>query len=177
MVGNYTPSPSYSCRLTIGWRIACSILTSPIIDHDQAGIVQEWLFLMSSQALDEVGLRESLLGTTMASITILGLDDDVRTRLRTRAAVSGCLMEEGAQLILREPVGRKAIPEKGLESVIHELPKPLGDFALEFASRDWSTDCAGRLPNRGNRGTLRYGSGDANREAGERTLSDIQLTA
>ena len=43
----------------------------------------------------------------MASITIRNLDDDVKTRLRVRAAGNGRSMEEEARLILRAVVGRK----------------------------------------------------------------------
>ena len=38
----------------------------------------------------------------MASITIRNLDDDVKLRLRTRAAGNGRSMEEEVRLILRE---------------------------------------------------------------------------
>ena len=40
----------------------------------------------------------------MASITIRNLDDDVKTRLRIRAAGYGRSMEEEVRLILREAV-------------------------------------------------------------------------
>ena len=46
-------------------------------------------------------------GMAMASITIRKLDDEVKTRLRMRAAGNGRSMEEEARLILREAVGRK----------------------------------------------------------------------
>lgn len=42
----------------------------------------------------------------MASITIRNLDDDVKTRLRARAADNNRSMEEEARLILRDAVGR-----------------------------------------------------------------------
>ena len=48
----------------------------------------------------------------MASITIRNLDDDVRTRLRVRAAGNGRSMEEEVRLILREAVGREAVPDR-----------------------------------------------------------------
>lgn len=38
----------------------------------------------------------------LASITIRNLDDDVKTRLRVRAADNGRSMEEEARLILRD---------------------------------------------------------------------------
>ena len=43
----------------------------------------------------------------MASITIRNLDDEVKTRLRLRAAGNGRSMEEEVRLILSEAVGRK----------------------------------------------------------------------
>ena len=72
----------------------------------------------------------------MASITIRNLDDDVETRLRMRAARNDRSMEEEVRLILREAVGRKAYPEKGLGTAIHELFKPLGGVELELPSRE-----------------------------------------
>ena len=42
----------------------------------------------------------------MASITIRNLDDEVKTRLRVRAAGNGRSMEEEARQILRKAVGR-----------------------------------------------------------------------
>ncbi len=43
----------------------------------------------------------------MASITIRNIDDEVKTRLRVRAAQNGRSMEEEARRILREAVRRK----------------------------------------------------------------------
>ena len=43
----------------------------------------------------------------MASITSRNLDDEVKARLRARAAGNGRSMEEEVRLILRETVGRK----------------------------------------------------------------------
>ena len=53
----------------------------------------------------------------MASITIRNLDDDVKIRLRMRAAGHGRSMEEEARLILREAVGRKP-SSRNLASII-----------------------------------------------------------
>ena len=72
----------------------------------------------------------------MASITIRNLDDDVETRLRTRAARNERSMEDEVRLILREAVGRKAHPEKGPGTAIHELFKPLGGVELELPLRE-----------------------------------------
>jgi len=43
----------------------------------------------------------------MASITIRSLDDEVKTRLRARAAGNGRSIEEEVRLILRDAVERK----------------------------------------------------------------------
>ena len=71
----------------------------------------------------------------VGSITICNLDDDVKTRLRVRAADNGRSMEEEARLILREAVGRESVPEKGLGTAIHELFKPFGGVGLELPPR------------------------------------------
>ncbi|MCE2453658.1 MAG: plasmid stabilization protein [Nitrospinae bacterium] len=72
----------------------------------------------------------------MASITIRNLDDDVKNRLRMRAAENGRSMEEEAGLILREAVGREVAPEKGLGTAIHERFKPFGGVELELPPRE-----------------------------------------
>ena len=46
----------------------------------------------------------------MASITIRNLDDDIKQRLRVRAAVHGRSMEEEARAILRAAMGADAPP-------------------------------------------------------------------
>ena len=67
----------------------------------------------------------------MASITIRNLDDDVKLRLRTRAAGNGRSMEEEVRLILREAVDREPEPEN-LANFVRECfaPHPAGDPAI-----------------------------------------------
>ena len=72
----------------------------------------------------------------MASITIRNLDDDVKTRLRKRAAGHGRSMEEEARLILADAVEREAAPAKGLGTALHELFKPYGGVELEIPPRE-----------------------------------------
>ena len=72
----------------------------------------------------------------MASITIRNLEDDVKTRLRRRAAGHGRSMEEEARLILADAVSREAVPESGLGTAIHELFKPFGGVELELLPRE-----------------------------------------
>ncbi len=71
----------------------------------------------------------------MASITIRNLDDDVKAGLRKRAADHARSMEEEVRVILREAVGRDAVPEMGLGTAIHEVFKPLGGVELELPPR------------------------------------------
>ena len=71
----------------------------------------------------------------MASITIRNLDDDVKTRLRMRAASHGRSMEEEARLILREAVGRKP-SSRNLASIIRAHFGPSRGVDLELPSRE-----------------------------------------
>ena len=71
----------------------------------------------------------------MASITIRNLDDDVKTRLRVRAAENGRSMEEEARLILRVAVGRKP-GSQNLASLIRARFGPLGGVDLELPPRE-----------------------------------------
>ena len=72
----------------------------------------------------------------MASITIRNLDDEVKIRLRVRAAGNGRSMEEEVRLILREAVGGEGVPEGGLGTAIHELFKPFGGVELDLPPRE-----------------------------------------
>ena len=76
----------------------------------------------------------------MASITIRNLDDDVKSRLRVRAAGKGRSMEEEARLILRDAVGRK-LSSKNLANIIRSHFGPSNGVDLELPPRD-----AGREP-------------------------------
>ncbi len=70
----------------------------------------------------------------MASITIRNLDEDVKTRLRIRAAEHHRSMEEEARLILRAAVQRKGPPEN-LAAAIRARIAPLGGVDLELPPR------------------------------------------
>lgn len=71
----------------------------------------------------------------MASITIRNLDDDVKTRLRVRAAENGRSMEEEVRVILREAVGRKP-DSRNLAGLIRARFAPLGGVDLELPPRE-----------------------------------------
>ena len=72
----------------------------------------------------------------MASITVRKLDEDLKRRLRIRAAENGRSMEQEAREILRAALDGEAAPEKGLGTAIHELFKPYGGVELEIPPRD-----------------------------------------
>ena len=71
----------------------------------------------------------------MARITIRNLDEDVKTRLRVRAAGNGRSMEEEARLILRDAVGRKT-DSRNLAEAIRARIAPLGGVDLELPPRE-----------------------------------------
>lgn len=70
----------------------------------------------------------------MASITIRNLDDDVKRRLRVRAAEHGRSMEEEARDILRQVVGQPSAP-KNLGAAIHARFVALGGIDLAPVQR------------------------------------------
>ena len=70
----------------------------------------------------------------MASITIRNLDDDVKRRLRVRAAEHGRSMEEEARDILRQVVGQPSAP-RNLAQAIHARFSALGGVDLALPVR------------------------------------------
>ena len=71
----------------------------------------------------------------MASITIRNLDDEVKTRLRVRAAEHHRSMEEEARVILREAVSEEKSGPQNLVEFTRECFGPLGGVALELPPR------------------------------------------
>ena len=71
----------------------------------------------------------------MASITIRNLDDNVKTRLRMRAAEHSRSMEEEVRIILREAVSSGKAGPRDLAKFTRECFAPLGDVELELPSR------------------------------------------
>ncbi|MDE0160147.1 MAG: hypothetical protein OXL98_00285 [Acidimicrobiaceae bacterium] len=71
----------------------------------------------------------------MASITVRNLDDEVKARLRVRAAGHGRSMEEEARAILREAVERDPGPVD-LVAAIRGRFAPLGGIELELPERE-----------------------------------------
>lgn len=71
----------------------------------------------------------------VASITIRNLDDDVKTRLRVRAADRGRSMEEEARRILRDAVGQRP-SSRNLVSIIRSHFGPDNGVDLELPARE-----------------------------------------
>ena len=71
----------------------------------------------------------------MASITISDLDDEVRHRLRARAARNGRTMEEEVRAILGEAVAEEPEP-RNLVTIIRECFEPHGGVDLELPPRE-----------------------------------------
>jgi plasmid stability protein len=71
----------------------------------------------------------------MASITVRDLDDDLKHRLRLRAAAHGRSMEEEVREILRQVVAEPP-PPRNLAAAIRARVAPLGGVELELPSRE-----------------------------------------
>ena len=82
----------------------------------------------------------------MASITIRNLDDDIKQRLRVRAAGHGRSMEEEARDILRRAVA-DADPPRDLAAAIRARVAPAARVDLDLPVREPMRD----LPQLGRR--------------------------
>ena len=82
----------------------------------------------------------------MASITIRNLEDDIKQRLRVRAAMHGHSMEEEVRDILRRVMGETA-PPRNLAAAIRARLTPSTRVDLELPARE-----AMREPSRPGRG-------------------------
>ncbi|WP_126153575.1 FitA-like ribbon-helix-helix domain-containing protein [Paracoccus haematequi] len=71
----------------------------------------------------------------MASITIRNLDDDIKRRLRVRAAEHGRSMEEEAREILRDVVGDTR-PPMNLAHRLRARAERIGGVDLDLPARD-----------------------------------------
>lgn len=72
----------------------------------------------------------------MASITIRGLDEGLKRRLRIRAAEHGRSMEQEARDILRCVLNTERTAPKNLGEAIHDRFKRLGGVELDIPPRD-----------------------------------------
>ncbi len=71
----------------------------------------------------------------MASITIRNLDEDVKTRLRVRAAEHHRSMEEEVRIILRNAVNDRQAGPRNLAKFTRECFAHLGGVELELPPR------------------------------------------
>ena len=71
----------------------------------------------------------------MASITERNLDEELKRRLRIRAAENGRSMQQEAREILRAALGEDAAPSRNLGTAIHKLFKSFGGVELEIPPR------------------------------------------
>lgn len=72
----------------------------------------------------------------MATMTIRNLDDELKARLRIRAAQHGKSMEEEARSILRDALKSEPLSGKELVQRIREMVEPYGGIELELPSRE-----------------------------------------
>ncbi len=72
----------------------------------------------------------------MASITVRNIEEEVKRRLRIRAAENGRSMEQEARDILRRALGHEPVPAKNLGTALHELFKPFGGVELDIPPRE-----------------------------------------
>ena len=72
----------------------------------------------------------------MASITVRNLDDDLKRRLRIRAAQHGRSMEQEARDILKEALDTERPVEEDLAGAIRARFAPLGGVDLELPPRE-----------------------------------------
>lgn len=72
----------------------------------------------------------------MASITIRNLENDLKARLRVRAARHGHSMEEEARVILRRALAEPGADSLSLAQMIRRRIEPLGGLDLPRADRE-----------------------------------------
>jgi antitoxin FitA len=72
----------------------------------------------------------------MASITIRNIDDEVKSKLRIRAAINNRSMEEEVRVILKQVLLNPHDDSKSLVDIAREAVKPFGGFELEALNRD-----------------------------------------
>jgi plasmid stability protein len=72
----------------------------------------------------------------MASITVRNLDEDLKRRLRMRAAKNDRSMEQEVRDILRAALEKEVAPARNLGTAIHKLFKPFGEIELDIPPRE-----------------------------------------
>ena len=81
----------------------------------------------------------------MATLTIRGLDEEIKTNLRLEAARHGYSMEEAARQILRRALMPPAADAGGLASRVHQFFVEVDAFDLDLPARS-TPRAAPRLP-------------------------------
>lgn len=71
----------------------------------------------------------------MASITIRNLDDDLKKRLRIRAAQNGRSMEEEARILIRDGLESRFQTGAELWKAIRAIVEPIGGIELDIPPR------------------------------------------
>ncbi|MYJ76996.1 MAG: Arc family DNA-binding protein, partial [Caldilineaceae bacterium SB0670_bin_27] len=69
-------------------------------------------------------------------ITVRSLDEDLKRRLRKRAAENGRSVEQEVREILPAALNQEAAPARNLGSAIHKLFKPFGHTELDIPPRE-----------------------------------------
>ena len=82
-----------------------------------------------------INMIAMIAGSPMASITIRNLDDNLKRKLRLRAAHRNRSMEDEARDILRTALAQEPAETRHLADAIRELVEPLGGVELELPPR------------------------------------------
>jgi len=85
-------------------------------------------------------LQSLLEDLPMATMTIRNLDDDLKSRLRVRAARHGQSMEEEARSILRSALQVEPLSGQSLLDSIRAMVEPYGGLELELPVREPQRD-------------------------------------
>lgn len=72
----------------------------------------------------------------MASMTIRNIDEQLKSRLRVRAAEHGRSIEDEARDILKSALTETESPELNLAEAIRKRMEPLGGVVLEIPPRE-----------------------------------------
>jgi len=72
----------------------------------------------------------------MASITIRNIDDEVKSKLRVRAAMNNRSMEEEVRVILKEATSQSHEKQRSLVDIAREAVEPYNGFEVELPKRD-----------------------------------------
>lgn len=72
----------------------------------------------------------------MATMTIRNIDDELKVRLRVRAAQRGVSMEEEARSILRTALTTEPLSGRALVEDIRALVEPFGGVELDLPTRE-----------------------------------------